>query len=105
MKTSLTMRDAAIDWYANYFLPLQEVLKQSRFAEYFPDKTELEVYLEIMENKYYLSLQQKRDVGLSYAIQDYAKRFGIEKDFASSLKKMFKNLIEITKEYAKLIPR
>ncbi len=101
MKTSLSMRDATLDWYANYFLPIQDLLKQSNFAEYFPDKTELEVYLEIMENKYYLSEQQKRDVGLSYAIQDFAKRFGIEKNYASSLKKMFKTLIDITKEYAK----
>jgi hypothetical protein len=95
------MRDTTLDWYANYFLPIQDLLKQSNFAEYFPDKTELEVYLEIMENKYYLSEQQKRDVGLSYAIQDFAKRFGIEKHYASSLKKMFKTLIDITKEYAK----
>ncbi len=101
MKRPVSMRDTTLDWYANYFLPIQDLLKQSNFAEYFPDKTELEVYLEIMENKYYLSEQHKRDVGLSYAIQDYAKRFGIEKTYASSLKKMFKTLIDITKEYAK----
>lgn len=104
-KTPVSMRDAAIDWYANYFLPIQETLKQSRFAEFFPDKTELEVYLEIMENKYYLSEKQKRDVGLSYAIQDFAKRFGVEKDFASSLKTAFKSLIKITKQHAKSLPR
>ncbi|MFN3560728.1 MAG: DUF4032 domain-containing protein [Chloroherpetonaceae bacterium] len=101
MKTPVSMRDTTLDWYANYFLPIQDLLKQSNFAEYFPDKTELEVYLEIMENKYYLSEQQKRDVGLSYAIQDFAKRFGIEKNYVSSLKNMFKTLIDITKEYAK----
>ncbi len=101
MKRPVSMRDTTLDWYANYFLPIQDLLKQSNFAEYFPDKTELEVYLEIMENKYYLSEQQKRDVGLSYAIQDFAKRFGIEKNYVSSLKKMFKTLIEITKEYGK----
>lgn len=98
---AVSMRDATLDWYANYFLPIQELLKQSNFADYFPDKTELEVYLEIMENKYYLSEQQKRDVGLSYAIQDFAKRFGVEKTYILSLKKMFKTLIDITKEYAK----
>ncbi|MFQ3607316.1 MAG: DUF4032 domain-containing protein [Chloroherpetonaceae bacterium] len=101
MKSPVSMRNATLDWYANYFLPIQDLLKQSHFADYFPDKTELEVYLEIMENKYYLSEQQKRDVGLSYAIQDFAKRFGIEKNYVSSLKKMFKTLIDITKEYAK----
>lgn len=101
LKTPVSMRNATLDWYANYFLPIQELLKQSNFAEYFPDKTELEVYLEIMENKYYLSEQQGRDVGLSHAIQDFAKRFGIEKRYASSLKKMFKTLIDITKEHAK----
>lgn len=101
MKRHVSMRDTTLDWYANYFLPIQDLLKQSNFAEYFPDKTELEVYLEIMENKYYLSEQQKRDVGLNYAIQDFAKRFGIEKNYVSSLKKMFKTLIDITKEYAK----
>ncbi len=101
MKTPVSMRDTTLDWYANYFLPIQDMLKQSNFADYFPDKTELEVYLEIMENKYYLSEQQKRDVGLSYAIKDFAKRFGIEKNYASTLKKMFKTLIDITKEYAK----
>jgi hypothetical protein len=101
MKTPVSMRDTTLDWYANYFLPIQDLLQQSNFADYFPDKTELEVYLEIMENKYYLSEQQKRDVGLSYAIKDFAKRFGIEKGYTSSLKKMFKTLINITKEYAK----
>ncbi len=104
MKHPVSMRDATLDWYANYFLPIQDLLKQSNFAEYFPDKTELEVYLEIMENKYYLSQQQKRDVGLNYAIQDFAKRFGVEKTYISSLKHMFKTIIDITKEYAK-IPR
>ncbi len=101
LKTPVSMREATLDWYANYFLPVQDLLKKSNFAEYFPDKTELEVYLGIMENKYYLSEQQKRDVGLSYAIQDFVKRFGIEKRYASSLKKVFKTIIDITKEYAK----
>jgi hypothetical protein len=98
-RREVKMREATIDWYAFFFLPIQELLKQNRFAEVFPDKTELEVYVEIMENKYYLSQQQKTDVGLHYAIQDYGKRFGVERGFMSTLSDIFSSLIELTKQY------
>ncbi|MDX2128729.1 MAG: DUF4032 domain-containing protein [Chloroherpetonaceae bacterium] len=101
-KKEVTLREATIDWYVKLFLPLRETLSQSRFATFFPDKTELELYIEIMENKYYLSEKKGKDIGLSAAMQDYCNRFGVEKDFISVMKRMFKDLISITKDYSSL---
>lgn len=98
-RREVSLRDATLDWYVSYFLPIRDELAASRYAEHFGDKKEIDVYLEIMEHKYFLSQENGKDVGLRMAMEDYCQKFGVKDDFATTLAKMFKNLIGITDEY------
>ncbi|MBC8045113.1 MAG: DUF4032 domain-containing protein [Rhizobacter sp.] len=96
------IREATLDWYVHIFQPIRDELKHSRYAEHFGTKKEIDVYLELMEHKYFLSQNKGKDVGLRVAMNDYCKRFGVEKEYVPVLMKMFQGLIGLTKEYAHL---
>ncbi len=101
-RREVPMSDAVEDWYVKYFLPLQDTFSKDEIARLFPDKTELELYIEMMAHKYFLSEKQKKDVGLSYAMNDYCARFGVETSAASALLKLFQDLITLSGQYLAL---
>lgn len=99
LKREVSLREATVDWYINIFEPIRSKLLANRFNDYFPNKTELDLYLEIMENKYFLSEKLGKDVGLNYAMTDYGKKFAVNKSFMGILKKLFQDLAALTKAY------
>jgi hypothetical protein len=62
---------AAHHWLTNIYLPIITLLEP--FDTIGDDKAEL--YCQILENKWYLSEQAKRDVGHRKAAEDYIERF------------------------------
>lgn len=62
---------AAHHWLTNIYLPIIALLEP--FDNIGDDKAEL--YCQILENKWYLSEQAKRDVGHRKAAEDYIERF------------------------------
>lgn len=76
--TEVTLADAAKDWYETVFAPMCSLFRAEGITEVFHGKTAAELYIEIMNNKYYLSQHAGHDVGMTAAMQDYAKRFGAQ---------------------------
>ncbi|NUN69205.1 MAG: DUF4032 domain-containing protein [Bacteroidetes bacterium] len=68
--------EATKDWYETIFVPICALFRDEHIPELFTGKTAAELYIEIMNNKYYLSEQAGRDVGMAAAMRDYAQRYG-----------------------------
>lgn len=77
-KQEVTLMMAAQDWLYNVFLPTCELFRREGVLALFPGKTASELYVETMTHKYYLSKDHQKDVGIVFAIRDYARRFGQE---------------------------
>jgi hypothetical protein len=82
-KQEVDMKVAAQDWLDHVFLPTCELFKREGVLDFFPGKTASELYVETMTHKYYLSKEQQSDVGILFAIRDYARRFGHEDSLAA----------------------
>ncbi len=95
LKRDVTLADATRDWYKTIFVPMCEVFRNEKIVDVFPGKTAAELYIEIMTNKYYLSEQANRDVGMAEAMRDYAKRFGIAEQHDSLLKQITDKMLGI----------
>ncbi|MEQ8220666.1 MAG: DUF4032 domain-containing protein [Candidatus Eremiobacterota bacterium] len=62
---------AAFHWLNELFTPVLEKLKDLK-----KDCTQAELYCQILEHKWFLSEQEKRDVGHDLSVEDYIKKFG-----------------------------
>lgn len=81
-KKEVDTKVAVRDWLEHVFTPTCELFKREGVLDFFPGKTASELYVETMTHKYYLSKEQKGDVGIVFAIRDYARRFGHEDSLA-----------------------
>ena len=80
------LTDAARDWYVNIFKPVCTIFSEYGILEYFPEKTASSLYVEIMEHKYFMSQQEKKDVGLVAALEDYSSTFARQEPFRLTLR-------------------
>jgi hypothetical protein len=69
------LTNAAQDWYRVIFKPVCRLFNEYELASFFPDKTAASLYVQIMEHKYFMSEQAKKDVGIAAATWDYIIRF------------------------------
>lgn len=91
----VTLRDAVWDWYRHIFIPVSTTFREENLLELFPGKTAVDLYVEIMDNKYYLSEQMGQDVGFIYAMRDFCHRFGVEHRSPGLLKSISNAILKI----------
>ncbi|MFZ4621249.1 MAG: DUF4032 domain-containing protein [Bacteroidota bacterium] len=93
--TDVTLAEATKDWYETVFVPICRLFRSEHILEFFRGKTAAELYIEIMNNKYYLSEQAGKDVGLVAAMRDYAQRFGVTDQQKTLLEQLADNMMKI----------
>lgn len=91
----VTLAEATNDWYKTVFVPICTLFRTEHILEFFKGKTAAELYIEIMNNKYYLSEQAGKDVGMITAMRDYAERFGATEQHRSLLEQLADNMMKI----------
>jgi hypothetical protein len=91
----ITLADATKDWYETIFVPICELFRNEHIPGLFKGKTAAELYIEIMNNKYYLSEQAGKDVGMVAAMRDYAVKFGATERHEPLLKTLTDNMLRI----------
>lgn len=71
-------RDEAVtDWYDNVYLPVVQVLRETKALRSFPGRSEADLYRWIMEHRWYLRERNGgADPGPLVATEDYVKLFG-----------------------------
>lgn len=95
MKKETTLAEATRDWYETVFVPICALLRSEHITEFFKGKTAAELYIEIMNNKYYMSELAGKDVGMVAAMRDYAERFGATAKEHSFLEQLAAKMMNI----------
>lgn len=94
------LKTAAKDWIKKIYEPTIKEFNHFKLFDLFPKTNSLKLYVDIMAHKYYISLEQNKDVGISNAIKSYCERFSNKEQ--STITKLVDNLI---KRLAKIFPQ
>lgn len=95
LASDVSLAEATKDWYETIFVPICGVLRSEHILDLFKGKTAAELYIEIMNNKYYLSEKAGKDVGMAEATRNYAEKFGVLDRHEPLLKILTDNMLRI----------
>lgn len=84
-KRNISEEEAINHWYDHVYLPVIRVIRETNIIKEFPDKTEADLYLWVLDHQHYLESQE----GVPLQPPDAAARefFGVEGDQPSVVKK------------------
>jgi hypothetical protein len=68
--------EAVTSWYDTLYLPVVRIIRERRVLDHFPDRTEADLYVWIMDHLYYLREQCGPDLDLGTAADDFTVQFG-----------------------------
>jgi hypothetical protein len=71
----ISWQEAVISWYDIIYLPVVAEIRAHAILDRFPGRTEADLYLWIMDHRYYLKEQLGKDVGSELATKDYAEHY------------------------------
>jgi hypothetical protein len=74
-KGFVSEQEAVVDWYDAVYLPLVEIIRKQKILRDFPDRTEADLYLWIIEHRWYLQEELNSPISLELASRDFADRF------------------------------
>jgi hypothetical protein len=74
-----TAEEAVISWYDTIYLPLVEAIARTGVLAAFPGRTPADLYLWIMDHRYYLTQNEGFDPGAQEAALDYTRQYGEKK--------------------------
>lgn len=72
---SIDDKEAIIGWYKDVYRPLIKIIRKKNILKEFPHRTEMDLYLWIIEHRYYLSREHDRAVSLDTAASNFARQF------------------------------
>ena len=67
--------DAVKGWYRDLFHPLAKIIRKHKILENFPKRTEMDLYLWIIEHRWYLGEEQHRAISLEAAATNFVENF------------------------------
>jgi hypothetical protein len=67
----VSWEEAVLDWYDTVYAPLVQIIEEQGILDAFPGRTPADLYLWIMDHRYYLSQEQGRQVGPRTAVLTY----------------------------------
>jgi nucleotide-binding universal stress UspA family protein len=74
-KREIPEDEAVSRWYDEVYLPVVKVIRQRNLFENFPGLTETDLYIEVMEHRYYLERDLGWKVPTGTAANDYSERY------------------------------
>ena len=76
LKIDITWDEATFSWMSNIYQPISQVMENWTTQMSFPGRRRADVFFEICDHLYYLSLEQGREVGVYEAVISYDANFG-----------------------------
>lgn len=67
--------EAVVSWYDSVFYPVIQDMREFRVLSRFPGRSEADLYLWIMDHRWYLRERFGQDVGSQQATTDYVQRY------------------------------
>jgi len=58
LKRDITEKEAIIDWYEKVYMPVINVIRDTNIIKEFPDKTEGDLYLWVLDHQHYLASEE-----------------------------------------------
>jgi len=85
--------EAVAGWYDEVYMPLVRIIRKLKILNKFPKRTEADLYLWIIEHRWFLREEYQRDVSLETAAKDFMEHFsgGWLKRWWNQLKNRFGN--------------
>lgn len=68
--------EAVVDWYQNLYRPTVEAIRKLGLLAEFPGRTEADLYLWVMDHRYFLARELGVDLSPEEAARSYEARFG-----------------------------
>jgi hypothetical protein len=75
LKRPVTDEEAALGWYKEVYYPLVRIIRKHGIMKEFPQRTETDLYLWIIEHRWYLGEDSHRKVSMESAAENFAKKF------------------------------
>jgi hypothetical protein len=74
-KHPIEYADAVKGWYRDLYLPLVKIIRKHKILESFPGRTEMDLYLWIIEHRWYLGEERHHSISLETAALNFAEKF------------------------------
>jgi len=84
--------EAVASWYDEVYLPLVQIVRETKVLDQFPGRTEADLYLWLIEHRHYLSEETGYAVPYQDAAADFAREFSPrsgKKRIREKVKRMF----------------
>ncbi len=93
----ISLKESAEDWIKNVYQPIIDEFDKHKVFDYFPDTNSAKLYTDIMAHKYYLSLEEGKDVGVFNAIKSYAEKYSSKEGsvFQKLIEKLLGNILKV----------
>jgi hypothetical protein len=72
----VSWEEAVMSWYDTLYHPMVELIESSGILRDFPGHTPADIYIWIMDHRYYLTLDSGRPVGMRTALKSYDAKYG-----------------------------
>jgi hypothetical protein len=93
-------RDSAItSWYDTVYLPVIQIIRERKVLQAFPRRSEADLYLWIMDHRWYLRERNGNDPGPEGASDDYVRQFG-RQNLIRMTERLLRNLVEPLRQIA-----
>jgi hypothetical protein len=73
----VSWEEAVTSWYDTLYLPMVRIIREREVLDHFPDRTEADLYVWIMDHLYYLKEQHGPDLDPGAATDDFTRQFGL----------------------------
>jgi hypothetical protein len=75
-KAPVPLEEAVLSWYDNLYMPVARLAREENFLDKFPNRSEADLYLWIMDHLYFLRQRYGEAVDAEDAAADFAEHFG-----------------------------
>ena len=73
--TDVSYPVAVTDWYDEVYLPMVRVIRENEILRNFPNRTDTDLYLWIIEHMWYLREEYQQDISMKEAADHYARTY------------------------------
>jgi len=75
LQRPVTDEEAVVGWLQDVYRPLIRIIRKYDILKEFPQQTETDLYLWIIEHRWYMVEEQRRKISLDTAAKHYANQF------------------------------